>query len=243
MTQYSFFRRKCGGLDIIECPGNPEDPLIILCHGYGSQADNLIFFPSVSSFSGLRPTWIFPNGPISLTNQFQEGRAWFPLDMPLFQEVINDVSMTPEKEHKYRQLFNVNPDLAKETLENLIADLGRSYTDIIIGGFSQGAIMAAHLILTTQNPYAGALFFSGIRLFDKSWDKGIQHCAPVPFLQSHGYEDQILPYTYGKLLYDLISARLPGELVSFTGGHEIVPTVIETMCSLVPVWINQRRYS
>ncbi|BAE81269.1 lysophospholipase esterase [Chlamydia felis Fe/C-56] len=48
--EYSFFRRKFAGLDAIVCPGDPDDPVIIFCHGYGADADNLAFFPSACPF-------------------------------------------------------------------------------------------------------------------------------------------------------------------------------------------------
>ncbi|EPP31706.1 phospholipase/Carboxylesterase family protein, partial [Chlamydia psittaci C1/97] len=52
--EYSFFRRKFAGLDSIVCPGDPDDPIIIFCHGYGANADNLAFFPSACPFKGVR---------------------------------------------------------------------------------------------------------------------------------------------------------------------------------------------
>lgn len=237
MTINSFFRRKLAGLDVIECPGNPEDPVIILCHGYGAQADNLTFFPSVCSFSQMRPTWIFPNGILPLSEKAEYGRAWFPLDISLFESLITDNSkVSPEKERKYRELFDVDLTPAKEAIENLITDLQRPYRQIFIGGFSQGAILTTHLVLTSQIPYGGALIFSGAYVFDQGWEEGIRKCAQVPFVQSHGLQDTILPYFLGEKLHGFLSQRLHGELVSFPGGHEISSGVLQKVQHILPLW-------
>ncbi|SPN73416.1 Predicted esterase,Phospholipase/Carboxylesterase [Chlamydia serpentis] len=240
MVDYSFFHRKIGNLEAIECPGNPEDPIIILCHGYGAVADNLTFFPSVCSFPRLRPTWIFPNGILSLDNNFRGARAWFPLNVLLLEEVsklyVNGVKDCKEK---YDELFDVDLDSPKKALEDLITSLNRPYNEIIIGGFSQGAIISTHLVLTSKNPYAGALIFAGSKLFNKGWEQGIKQCSQVPFLQSHGYQDEILPYKLATDLYDLLSTKLKGELVSFNGGHEIPLVVFQKMQTIIPKWINR----
>ncbi|WP_100934768.1 alpha/beta hydrolase [Candidatus Chlamydia corallus] len=239
MTDYSFFRRKFGNIEAIECPGNPQDPVIILCHGYGSMADNLTFFPSICSFSQLRPTWIFPNGILPLDNDFQGGRAWFPLNVLLLQELSTLYANGAENlKEKYDELFDVDLDSPKEALEKLINSLNRPYNEIIIGGFSQGAIMTTHLVLTSQNPYAGALIFAGARLFNKGWGQGIRECAQVPFLQSHGHQDEILPYILGTHLHDLLSTKLNGEFVSFRGGHKIPSIAFQKMQTMIPNWIQ-----
>ncbi|AAD18420.1 esterase [Chlamydia pneumoniae TW-183] len=242
MTDYSFFRRKIGNIEAIECPGNPQDPIIILCHGYGSLADNLTFFPSICSFSKLRPTWIFPNGILPLENDFRGSRACFPLNVLLLQELsrlyANGVGNLQEK---YDELFDVDLETPKEALEELILNLNRPYNEIIIGGFSQGAILATHLVLTSQNPYAGALIFAGARLFNQGWEEGLKQCAQVPFLQSHGYEDEILPYHLGAHLNDLLLTKLNGQFVSFHGGHEIPSVVFQKMQVTVPNWIDPAR--
>ncbi|WP_201456912.1 alpha/beta hydrolase [Chlamydia sp. 17-3921] len=238
MTKYSFFRRNIAGIDVIECPGNPKDPVIILCHGYGATADNLTFFPSVCVFANMRPTWIFPNGIERLPQNLDYGRAWFPLDVPLFESLISDNSVSPTKELKYKQLFDIDLERPKEAIENLIASLNRPFKEIFIGGFSQGAILTTHLVLTSQNAYGGALILSGARLFNKGWETGIQTCADVPYLQSHGFEDAILPYFLGTQLQSLLSEKLHGEFVSFSGGHEIGTSVLQKMQEFVPFWAN-----
>ncbi|WP_348664061.1 alpha/beta hydrolase [Chlamydia vaughanii] len=234
--EYSFFRRSFSDLDAIVCPGDPNDPIIIFLHGYGADADNLTFFPSACPFKGVRPTWIFPHG-IEQVEGFAGGRAWFPLDVPLFQSLISNPDITPETEHQYQVLFNMNFEKPKAALEKLITELDRPRHEIILGGFSQGAMMTTHLILSSKVPYRGALICSGAMILDKGWESNLNICAKVPFIQSHGYQDNILPYYHGEKLNHLLSQRLDGEFISFHGGHEIPIAVLQKMQEAIPQWI------
>ncbi|ADZ18149.1 MULTISPECIES: alpha/beta hydrolase family protein [Chlamydia] len=236
--EYSFFRRKFAGLDSIVCPGDPDDPIIIFCHGYGANADNLAFFPSACPFKGVRPTWVFPHGIEQLSYEFGGGRAWFPLDVPLFQSLISNPDITPATEEQYQKLFNIDFEKPKAALENLIEELDRPRYDIILGGFSQGAMITTHLILSSKIPYRGALICSGALLLEKGWENNINLCAKVPFIQSHGYQDTILPYYHGERLNQLLSSRLHGEFISFNGGHEIPAVVLQKMQETIPLWTS-----
>ncbi|EPJ32124.1 phospholipase/Carboxylesterase family protein, partial [Chlamydia psittaci 06-1683] len=110
--------------------------------------------------------------------------------------------------------------------------------DIILGGFSQGAMITTHLILSSKIPYRGALICSGALLLEKGWENNINLCAKVPFIQSHGYQDTILPYYHGERLNQLLSSRLHGEFISFNGGHEIPAVVLQKMQETIPLWTS-----
>ena len=232
---YSFFRRQFSQLDAIVAPGNPEDPIIIFLHGYGSDADNLTFFPTACPFKNIRPTWIFPRG-LEQLHSFAGGRAWFPLDESLFQNLISNPDITPETEHQYQVLFNLDFSRPRLALESLISDLNRPRHDIIIGGFSQGAMMTTHLVLSSKVPYCGALICSGAMILNKDWEENITICGKSPFIQSHGYRDSILPYYHGEKLYSLLSSHLTGDFISFHGGHEIPTAVLQKIQQTVPQW-------
>ncbi|AHK63189.1 hypothetical protein BOKEGFJH_00305 [Chlamydia avium] len=233
--EYSFFRYQFSKLDAIVAPGNPEDPVIIFLHGYGSSADNLTFFPSACPFKDMRPTWIFPYG-VEKLQSFSGGNAWFPLDEPLFQSLISNPDVTPTTERQYQKLFNVDFNKPKAALESLITEINRPHHDIILGGFSQGAMMTTQLILSSKIPYCGALICSGAMIFEKGWEENISVCGKSPFIQSHGYQDNILPYYHGEKLYSLLSRQLDGDFISFHGGHEIPTAVLQKIQKTIPLW-------
>lgn len=236
---YSFYHYQSSTLRAIIAPGDPQDPMIIFLHGYGGNGDSLTFFPSICSFKTMRPTWIFPQG-IERLEEGVDGRAWFPLDINLFNTLISNPHITPDTEHQYQMLFNVDFDKPQQALEGLIEELGRPRHEIILGGFSQGAMMVTHLSLSSKVPFQGALICSGALLFNKGWEDKISFCGRVPYLQSHGHQDAILPYYLGEQLHSLLSSRLKGEFVSFHGGHEIPTTFIQKMQTVLPQWRDER---
>ncbi|EPP32920.1 phospholipase/Carboxylesterase family protein [Chlamydia psittaci 84-8471/1] len=99
-------------------------------------------------------------------------------------------------------------------------------------------MITTHLILSSKIPYRGALICSGALLLEKGWENNINLCAKVPFIQSHGYQDTILPYYHGERLNQLLSSRLHGEFISFNGGHEIPAVVLQKMQETIPLWTS-----
>lgn len=234
--KYSYFYRSSVGVDFIECPGNPKDPIIIFCHGYGANAENLLFLTSNCSFKTIRPTWIFPQGILSLSGEYKGGRAWFPLNIELFQELINTTTITDDVLAKYQSLFHESLNKPCDALSQFIQALNVPTSQIILGGFSQGAMLTTHTILTSQTAYMGALICSGALILNQGWDKIIDFSPQTPFLQTHGIHDSILPYHLGKSLYYLLSTKLQGEWVSFEGGHEMQPIVLRKIEELISSW-------
>lgn len=233
---YSFFQRSLAGINFIECPGNPDDPVIIFCHGYGANAENLLFLLSACSFEKIQPTWIFPQGILSLSGQYQGGRAWFPLDIDLFQELIHTSEITEDVISKYQILFQASLDKPKTALAQFIHALKIPTTKIILGGFSQGAMLTTHTILSSNTAYMGALICSGAFILNQGWEEKILTSPQTPFLQTHGLYDSILPYYLGESLYKFLSQKLAGEWLPFQGGHEMLPVVLHKIEKLIPVW-------
>lgn len=232
---YSFSCRDVSGMRVVECPGDSEAPTILFCHGYGASADHLTFFPDTCRFEGFRPTWIFPDG-IEKLSYGLGGCAWFPLDLPLFQSLVDNPEVTKDSRARYQKLLNVDFERPRSALENLIEDLNLDRKSLIIGGFSQGAMITTHLILNTITPFMGALICSGAMIFDKGWETQIHSCPKTPYLQSHGYHDGIIAYCLGEELHWLLTGGLQGELISFQGKHEIPSAVIKKIQKQVSVW-------
>jgi len=58
----------------------------------------------------------------------------------------------------------------------------------------------------------------------------LQKRKPVPVFQSHGRQDEILPYVGAEGLRDTLThAGLSVEWYSFRGGHEIPRTVLQRL--------------
>ncbi len=191
-------------------------------HGYGADAYDLLPLHRVYT-SPPKPTWFFPTGPlkIQLAPGF-EGHAWFPVDIQALQQVIHE-----GRPEKIIEAFP--PDLSESRLfaEQLIAELNIPLSKLILGGFSQGAMLATELVLQAPVNSAGLVILSGSLIHEKTWRKVAPLRAGMPFFQSHGEHDPLLPLSHAKKLEALLlQSGLKGHLRVFSGGHEIPPSIL-----------------
>ena len=185
---------------------------IVLFHGYGANALNLYPLNRYLDVDD-RIKWVFPEGPELIDMDFSGlGRAWFPLDIEAFQR--NEPSCI--------HLPDLN--LIVEKTYQALKPLCTSNTHLVIGGFSQGAILTANLMMKTDLNVAGLIVLSGALLDQQGWKEPREG---LPFFQSHGHSDLIIPYLEGqKLETALKNHGLAGHLLSFEGGHEISENVL-----------------
>lgn len=215
--------KRYGKLDVVEVSGNNK--CVILFHGYGADANDLASLSEVRSVpTGTR--WIFPNGPLEvpIAPGFM-GRAWFQIDV---EELDRDL-----RNGTYRDRSKKRPpglDRAVALAFDMIDQLGTPKSQIIVGGFSQGAMLATELVMSSADPFGGLIVLSGTLLDEKNWRKKAQEKAGFPFFQSHGIQDPVLPYDLAQELNSLFNqAEWKGEFIEFRGGHEIPFKVVERM--------------
>ncbi|WP_213318361.1 alpha/beta hydrolase [Chlamydiifrater volucris] len=234
---YSFFRKQIAGLDVILCTGDPGAPAVVMCHGYGACADNFTFLPSSCVIEGLRPTWVFPNG-IETVSDVPSGRAWFPLDVKELDRLMNEYPEEESTDCVLDLLSCSNLSKAGEFLTNLVRELKSQYPRVIMGGFSQGAIMSAHVGLSAELPPDGLFLFSGAFVGNQKWDVYAKtQKKKAPFFLTHGEFDGVLPFKLGKRLYSLLNKNgFIGEMFSFSGGHEISEEIIRKMKEYIVLW-------
>lgn len=206
--------REVAGLRIAELSGDPNLGTIILLHGFGADAYDL--FPLAQVFKG--PQWIFPQAPLKVPlGPNYVGRAWFHVDIEALSQAI--------REKRFDQISEAfPPDLrsAQEAIENLIVELDIPRSKLILGGFSQGAVLAIETSLQSSLKCGGLLIFSGTLIHETQWRRLAPLHAHTPFFQSHGSNDPLLPMEKAEDLEKLlIDSGLKGQLHRFHGGHEI----------------------
>jgi phospholipase/carboxylesterase len=206
---------------IVENPG--QQRAVVLIHGFGADFRDL-----APLHSYLDPqsewTWIFPNGPVSVPlGMSMEGRAWFEIPMDELQREI--ASGIPRD---YSQLSPKGFAQAISQLQGLIFELTGEYEEIVIGGFSQGGMMASHLLGSCGDQLMGAILYSTVLLDEVRLKKSLEGIKPTAFFQSHGTQDPVLFVNNGKKLFDILKGLdWKGEWVEFRGGHEIPMQVLE----------------
>ncbi|MBV2168271.1 MAG: serine esterase, partial [Bdellovibrio sp.] len=114
-------------------------------------------------------------------------------------------------------------DMAME----MIRQMKVPWNKIVLGGFSQGAMLATELYLRAPETPAGLVIMSGTLLHQEEWKKHIPARAGQRFFQSHGEMDPILGFKQAQKLETLLTQNgMKGSLLSFRGGHEIPPQVL-----------------
>lgn len=212
-----FNQKRVAGLEVIEVPGDPEGSTILLLHGYGANAFDL--YPICQVYKEPpRPTWLFPHAPLAIPIQpGYVGKAWFPINIEALKTAYHENN--PEA---VSLAFPFDLADVRETVESLIADMNIPRSKLILGGFSQGAILATDLMLHAKEKSRGLLILSGTLVNEDVWGKLAPAHAGTPFFQSHGMEDPLLPLKMAKELEELLIAKgLRGQLHAFHGGHEI----------------------
>jgi len=209
-----FQQRKIGELEVVELPGDPSIGAIVLLHGYGADAFDLS--PLNEVYKG--PTWIFPQAPLQI--QFSAGytgQAWFPIKMELLMRALRE-----DRLDEIPDAFPPEIEQACSWVEEMLDRLDIPRSKVILGGFSQGAVLALETAFKSIKPCGGLLIFSGTLIHEKNWRELAPLHANTPFFQSHGSTDALLPIKKAEELEKLlINSGLKGTLHKFHGGHEI----------------------
>ena len=217
--------RITGGTD---GKGGGRGPLVLLLHGFGAPGDDLVpLADALNVPAGTR--FVFPEGPLSLSFGPGDARAWWLIDMA---RIAQDRAAG-----RVRDLSQEIPKGLEPVREAMLAFLkeieqkfGADPRKTVLGGFSQGAMLSCDLILHTDRPYAGLVQLSGNILAQPIWGPLLPKRKGLPVFQSHGVQDEILPYVGAERLRDtLVHAGLSVEWHNFRGGHEIPRVVLQRL--------------
>ncbi len=219
-------RHKIGPLECIdiEDPKQPSTRALILLHGFGASCEDLASLANMIRVPNLR--MIFPNGPLSVDlGGHMEGRAWFPIALRDLESSLNFEAIVPPGIKKSR-----------EAVIEMISRLGTDFSQIVIGGFSQGAMLATDIALQVHEQVAGLVILSGTLVSKEIWTQKLTQHQGLSFFQSHGENDPVLPANAAKNLNQmLISGGAKGQMHLFRGGHEIPLEIITRL----ETFINQ----
>jgi phospholipase/carboxylesterase len=200
---------------------------IFMLHGYGASMNDLFGLESVIN-TNEDFDWVFPNGPLSIPmGMGMEGRAWFPIDMAELELAMRSGSFRSFEDKEPKEFLEVVP-----LVEKFIKNLSNDYDEIIIGGFSQGAMVSSHLTGQGIAKQKGLILMSGTLLASDILISKLEGRDPIPFIQSHGKMDPVLNFNESMKLFELLKlCRFQGEFVPFDGGHEIPHVVISKVKS------------
>lgn len=214
--------------------GHKPVKLVILCHGFGAPGDDLADFGPMllEADDTIAETcrFVFPAAPIDLAPMgMPGGRAWWPINMARLAEMYET--------RDYSQLTLVEPPgmkdagrLLEATISDALNDSGLAPEQLILGGFSQGAMVSTEVVLSTGMAPRLLALFSGTLLNRDEWTRLAEKHPGCAVLQSHGQQDQLLPFEAAVQLRDMLSAaKFPVEFLEFNGPHTIPLSVLQRL--------------
>lgn len=234
---------ECRVLDGTEQAGGELRGVVILCHGFGAPADDLVgLAPEVMRLHpelAAHVRFVFPGAPLSLGAPFG-GRAWWPLDLERVQLAMASGAL--------RDLSSEVPEGAAEArraMLSLVSELSRmtglGNERFVLGGFSQGAMLATDVTLRLEEGPAALALFSGTLLMEADWKQRAPRRRGLHVLQTHGRQDPLLAFEMAERLRDLLlEAGLEVDFRPFDGPHTISGEGVSAFADLVKARLVDR---
>ncbi|MEM6515126.1 MAG: alpha/beta fold hydrolase [Bacteroidota bacterium] len=196
-------------------------PLIILCHGYGSDENDLF------SFASELPKELFV---ISLKAPYAMqpfGNAWYAINFDAQQNKWNDVEQAILSRDKIAQF-----------IDEAVAKFPVNKNNITLLGFSQGTILSYAVALTYPEKVKNIIALSGYvsedMLSDNLNEKDYSH---LDFYCSHGSVDQVIPVDWARQAPKFLEKlNIKHTYSEFPVGHGVAPQNFHDLKS----WLEQR---
>ncbi|MEB3157352.1 MAG: dienelactone hydrolase family protein [Cyanobacteriota bacterium] len=184
------------------------DRRLVLLHGWGADADDLLDLGEALLGPAAAAVGVVAlRAP--LPHPGGVGRQWYDLSLP-----------------GWPQLPRARADLLRR-LRRLGEAVPLERTVLL--GFSQGAAMAIDVATSNDVPLAGLIGCSGYPHPD--W---VPQRPGAPILLTHGREDPVVPYAAGEALEERLRERGGEvELLPFSGGHGIDPSLFPSMAAFL----------
>lgn len=192
---------------------------IIWLHGLGADGHDFTpIVPELELPSTLGIRFIFPHAPIMpvTINQGYEMPAWFDIYSASIAAKIDNQGIA-------NSIQQINAIIEAQTKDGITPN------NIILAGFSQGAVIALATGLSFPEKLAGMIALSGY--LPQAGELLMTASAAnrtTPIFVGHGTEDPIVPYALGESTSNVLtSAGYPVAWHSYPMPHSVSPDEIE----------------
>jgi len=202
----------CGSSLEVLTAGRDGPPTLVLLHGYGSSAQEWMPFTQSIVWPGR---FVFPQG-LERTER-PGGRAWWPLELGSAEDGPPDLAQSRPK----------GLTSAAAAVGGLLNGFWWRRDDVVLGGFSQGAMVASDVAFRSTTRLSALVLLSGTPVDEASWRRGYAARRGLPVFIAHGRDDAVLPFSGSERMQrDLAASGLRVTWVPFDGGHEIPAEVV-----------------
>lgn len=161
----------------------PQDAsrVVVFLHGYGADGADLLGLadPLAPHLPGT--AFYAPNATEPCANN-PFGFQWFPIPW-----------LDGSTEEQARASMALSIEDINAFLDKVMADEGVTPDQLAVVGFSQGTMMALHVLPRREQPVACIIGFSGRLLAPEMLESEVRSRPPV--LLAHGDQDPMVPFT------------------------------------------------
>jgi phospholipase/carboxylesterase len=178
--------------------------------------------------------FVFPAAPLLLDDTgMMPGRAWWNLDVNALLMAVASGQVdiirrsVPEGLAEARRKLN-------SALHHIQEHWKLKPSQLVLGGFSQGAMLATDVALRMTGGPAALAIFSGTLICEEEWRQLARKKTGLRVLQSHGRYDTILPFVAATWLRDLFAENgLDVDFIEFPGDHTIPRVALDRFAELL----------
>ena len=162
------------------------------------------------------------------------GRAWWLLNMSRLMQAVEARDITELRGHEPPGLTEARKMLVT-AIDSMMKTLGITPRRLIMGGFSQGAMLAADAAMRGWDWAPAALFlYSGTLICESEWIANSTKLVQTQTVQSHGTTDAILPFEGAEALYELLkTAAVPVHFLPFEGPHTLSLEALDATAGMI----------
>ncbi|MCD2259010.1 alpha/beta hydrolase [Psychroserpens luteolus] len=195
-------------------------PLLIMCHGYGSDENDLFSFaqelPEELFIISLRAP--YPMQPF--------GNAWYAINFDAQQNKWNDVEQAIESRDKISSF-----------IDEACATYPVNKENVTLLGFSQGTILSYAVALTYPEKVKNIVALSGYVSEDMITNSQNSDYSHLDFYCSHGSVDQVIPVDWARKAPKFLDhLGIKHTYSEFPVGHGVAPQNFYEFRS----WLEQR---
>ncbi len=165
---------------------NQMTKAVILCHGYGSNGADLASLSPYLAGELANTGFFCPNAP---TPMMFNGYEWFSLsDYSGSFEMVDNTYLDTLVGRCQK-----SSDMLTDYMNHIKITHQLTDKDIVLGGFSQGGLIALYTALTGECDVVGVIGCSAVPLvFDKALTPA-EVKRKLPVLLTHGAQDDVVP--------------------------------------------------
>lgn len=215
----------------VRTAGAREKPthVVVLLHGWGASGDDLV--PLSQALAAPGRLFVFPEAPLSTSGG---GRAWWHLDLAKIE-----AARLRGEDRDLREEVPSGLPAVRATALALLSEIATRtnlpMSSIVVGGFSQGAMLAADVILAADPRPRALVVLSGTMVAEAQWRQGMATLPrDYPVFIAHGTDDVVLPFRLAQGLSKTFASFTTNvKWLPFYGGHAIPQEVVQGLSAFL----------